>query len=191
MSVHEVVGGSGLVGRIPCMKALILDRDGLLIENVPYLDDVRLIQPIASVREALELARAAGLRLAVVTNQSGIGRGIIRESDVERVNRCVDAELGPFDVWEVCPHAPDDGCVCRKPAPGLVLAAAGRLDLDPVACTVIGDRLTDVAAANSAGTLGVLVPSEDTPMVERRASRLVFSSLLDAVISLTRQRVEC
>lgn len=190
MQPREPESQVDLAARRGCVKALLVDRDGLLIENVPYLDDPHLIRPVVGVRAALIAARTAGLLLGVVTNQSGIGRGVVREDDVARVNRSVDLELGPFDVWEVCPHAPGDGCVCRKPAPGLVLAAARRLGLDPAACAVVGDRSTDVEAANRAGALGVLVSSTDTTVEERHAVDVIFGTLGDAVDYLIKLGVD-
>lgn len=163
------------------VRALLLDRDGVLIENVPYLADPNLVRPIAGVRTALVAARAAGLRLGVVTNQSGIGRGIVAAEDVDRVNQLVDRELGSFDVWQVCPHTPEDCCGCRKPAPGLVHRAAGVLGLPAAACAVIGDRLTDLQAAQSAGAFAVLVPSPDTTAQERQAAAVAVATLGEAV----------
>ncbi len=183
-------GSSGVVseqgrswpGRI---HVLLLDRDGLLIENVPYLSDPHLVRPIAGVGEALDSARAAGLRLGVVTNQSGIGRGLVDEGAVERVNQVVERALGPFDVWMVCPHAPEHRCGCRKPAPGLLRRAAGELGVEPSGCAMVGDRATDLQAAARAGCLGILVPSADTTAQERRDAAVVVGKLGDAVEFVT------
>jgi HAD superfamily hydrolase (TIGR01662 family) len=80
--------------------------------------------------------------------------------------------LGPFDVVELCPHAPDAGCECRKPRPGMVLAACARLDVDPARCVVVGDIESDVLAAGAAGAAGWLVPNLATRTDEvSRATR--------------------
>ncbi|MFD8595286.1 D-glycero-alpha-D-manno-heptose-1,7-bisphosphate 7-phosphatase [Kitasatospora sp. NPDC059646] len=139
--------------------AVLLDRDGTLIEGIAYNGDPGRVYPRRGVREALEELRALGLPLGVVTNQSGVGRGILTRDQVEVVNRRVEEMLGPFDVWAVCPHTPADRCECRKPAPGLVLAAIRALRADPRHATVIGDTGADLAAAAAAGAHGILVPS--------------------------------
>ncbi len=108
-------------------------------------------------KEALSRLRVAGLRLAVVSNQSGVGRGLITVSHVERVNRRVSDLLGPFDGWYYCPHGPDDACECRKPRPGLLLQAARELGLEPGETVVIGDKASDMEAARNAGMTGLKV----------------------------------
>jgi histidinol-phosphate phosphatase family protein len=117
----------------------------------------------------------------MVSNQSGIARGLLAHDDVLAVNRRVEALLGPLDVVEYCPHGPDDGCGCRKPAPGLVLAAAARLGLDPHRCAVVGDIGADVEAARAAGARGVLVPNGRTRAEEVAAAPERAASLTDAV----------
>jgi ADP-heptose:LPS heptosyltransferase len=101
-----------------------------------------------------------------VTNQSGVGRGLLSATDVAAVNNRVEQLLGPFDGWYVCPHGPQDGCACRKPAPGLVLSAAAGLGVSPRRCVVVGDIGSDVDAARAAGAVGVLVPNQATRPVE-------------------------
>src|SRR4051794_24553944 len=121
------------------LDAVLFDRDGTLIEDVPYNGDPALVRPMPGARAALDRLRAAGLRLGVVTNQSGLARGRFTADDLRRVNSRVEELLGPFDTWQVCPHADDAGCRCRKPAPGLVRAAATALGTTATRCVVIGD----------------------------------------------------
>jgi histidinol-phosphate phosphatase family protein len=142
--------------------AVLLDRDGTLVVDVPYNGDPDRVRPMPGARGALDRLRAAGVRLAVVSNQSGIARGIVTEADVAAVNRRVEELLGPLGPWCVCPHGPDDGCSCRKPAPGLVLEAAARLGVAPERCAVVGDIGADVEAARAVGARGVLVPTPRT-----------------------------
>ncbi|MBO0870306.1 MAG: HAD family hydrolase, partial [Micromonosporaceae bacterium] len=142
--------------------AVLLDRDGTLVHDFPYNGDPERVVPAPGARQALERLRAAGLRLGVVTNQSGVGRGWLSAADVAAVNQRVEQVLGPFDGWYVCPHAPGEGCPCRKPAPGLVLAAAAGLGVSPRRCVVVGDIGSDVDAARAAGAAGVLVPNRAT-----------------------------
>jgi histidinol-phosphate phosphatase family protein len=108
--------------------------------------------------------------LAVVSNQSGIARGLLTEREVAAVNRRVEELLGPIGPWLVCPHGPEDGCSCRKPAPGLVLEAAARLGVAPERCAVVGDIGADVEAARAAGARGVLVPTPRTLQEEVAAA---------------------
>jgi D-glycero-D-manno-heptose 1,7-bisphosphate phosphatase len=116
-----------------------------------------------------------------VTNQSGIGRGALSRDQVDRVNDRVEELLGPFDTWQLCPHAPADGCDCRKPAPGLVLAAAAALGVPAARCVVIGDIGTDLAAARAAGARAVLVPTPVTRPEEVRSAPAVATDLPSAV----------
>lgn len=162
-------------------RALLLDRDGTLIVDVPYNGDPDRVEAVAGARAAIDRLRAAGIRLAVVSNQSGIGRGVLTEDDVAAVNARVVDLLGPLGPWLVCPHAPDDGCACRKPRPGLVLEAAALLGVDPARCAVIGDIGADVAAARAAGARGVLVPNGVTRAAEVDAAPETAATLGEAV----------
>jgi histidinol-phosphate phosphatase family protein len=162
-------------------QAVLLDRDGTLVEDVPYNGDPAKVRPVAGAREALDRLRAAGVRLGVVTNQSGIGRGLVSERQVAAVNQRVAEELGPFDVWELCPHAPTDGCGCRKPAPGMIRRAARRLGVPVEACVVIGDVGSDVEAARRAGARAVLVPTPVTLPAEVANASEVAPDLRSAV----------
>jgi HAD superfamily hydrolase (TIGR01662 family) len=163
---------------------VLFDRDGTLIEDVPYNADPDLVRPVDGAREALALLRERGIRTGVVTNQSGIARGLLTDADVRRVNARVDELLGPFDVWAICPHGPDDGCHCRKPEPGLVLWAAGRVCTAPTDCAVIGDIGADMEAARRAGARGILVPTPETRPEETTAAPHVAPDLLTAVRAL-------
>jgi histidinol-phosphate phosphatase family protein len=148
--------------RAPRPDAVLLDRDGTLVVDVPYNADPARVRPMPGARRALDRLRAAGVPLAVVSNQSGIARGLLTAHEVAAVNRRVEELLGPIGPWLVCPHGPDDGCACRKPAPGLVLAAAARLGVAPERCAVVGDIGADVEAARAAGARAVLVPTPRT-----------------------------
>ncbi|MEU3661035.1 HAD family hydrolase [Streptomyces sp. NPDC032940] len=166
------------------VQAVLFDRDGTLVHDVPYNGDPERVRPVDGAREAVALLRAHGIRAGVVTNQSGVARGLIGEADVHRVNRRVDELIGPFDVWEVCPHGPDGGCPCRKPRPGLVLRAAERAGAAPGDCVVIGDIGADVEAARRAGAHGILVPNAQTRPEETAAADHVAPDVLTAVRAL-------
>jgi histidinol-phosphate phosphatase family protein len=160
---------------------VLLDRDGTLVIDVAYNGDPARVVPLAGARGALDRLRTAGVRLAVVSNQSGIGRGLLTLEQVEAVNRRIESLLGPLGPWLVCPHAPEAGCVCRKPSPGLVLRAAAALGVAPEHCTVIGDTGADVEAARAAGARAVLVPNAVTRPAEIAAAPKVAPDLCAAV----------
>ncbi|GAA5204748.1 D-glycero-alpha-D-manno-heptose-1,7-bisphosphate 7-phosphatase [Streptomyces thinghirensis] len=163
------------------VKAVLFDRDGTLVHDVPYNGDPERVRPVEGAREAVALLRAHDIRTGVVTNQSGVARGLISDADVRHVNRRIDDLVGPFDVWAICPHGPDDGCHCRKPQPGLVLWAAGRVCTAPADCVVIGDIGADTEAAERAGAHGILVPNAQTRPEETATAAHVAPDLLTAV----------
>ncbi len=163
------------------VRAVLFDRDGTLVHDVPYNGDPDLVRPIDGAVAAVARVRAAGLAVGVVSNQSGVGRRLLTRDLVDAVNARVDGLFGGFGTWQVCPHGPDDGCGCRKPAPGMVLAAAAALGVDPRDCVVIGDIGADVGAATAAGARAVLVPTPVTRPAEVRAAPVVAADLCAAV----------
>ena len=166
------------------VRAVLVDRDGTLVVDVPYNGDPASVRPLPGARRALARLRRAGLPVAVITNQSGMARGLITPDQVDSVNRRVEELLGPFAGFWVCPHGPADGCACRKPRAGLVLAAAGALGLAPEACAVIGDIGADVEAGLAAGARPVLVPTAVTRPEEVEAAPEVARDLGSAVDSI-------
>jgi D-glycero-D-manno-heptose 1,7-bisphosphate phosphatase len=161
--------------------AVLFDRDGTLIRDVPYNGDPDRVEPMPTVLEAVALLRQRGIAVGVVTNQSGIARGLVTQKQVDAVNARVDELLGPFETWAVCPHGVDDGCGCRKPAPGLVLEAAHALGVRPSDAVVIGDIGSDLAAAGAAGCGAVLVPTPMTRPSEISSAPVVAPTVLAAV----------
>ncbi|MGW4943231.1 HAD-IIIA family hydrolase [Actinoplanes sp. NPDC004185] len=161
--------------------AVLFDRDGTLIVDVPYNGDPALVEPMPGAREALDRLRTAGLRLGVVTNQSGLARGLFTAEQLAAVNARVEELLGPFDTWQVCPHDDTAGCACRKPAPGLVLAAAATLGTTPARCVVVGDIGRDMVAAGAAGATGIIVPTAVTLSLEVAAAPARAADLTGAV----------
>jgi histidinol-phosphate phosphatase family protein len=162
-------------------EAVLFDRDGTLVADRPGNIDPDRVAAMPGARAAVRRAREEGLAVGVVTNQAAVGRGTMTHAEVEAVNRRVDALLGPFDTWQVCPHAPEDGCRCRKPAPGLITAAAAALGVDPRSCAVVGDVGSDLGAAAAAGARGVLVPTPATRREEILAAPVVAPDLGEAV----------
>jgi len=173
-----------LAGQLRGAQAVLFDRDGTLVHDVPYNRDPALVAPVDGAREVLDALRARGVPTGVVSNQSGLARGLITSAELDAVNARVEELLGPFGTWQVCPHGPEDGCGCRKPAPGMVLAAAAALGVEARGCVVIGDIGADVGAALAAGARAVLVPTPVTRVEEvehARAHAMVAPDLRAAV----------
>jgi len=148
--------------------AVFLDRDGTLIEERGYLDRLALLELYPFTADAIRLLNRAGYATVVVTNQGGIGRGIIDEPFLRQVHDEIDARLAAgratIDRYYFCPHHPDavvpelrQTCDCRKPASGMIEQACRELSLDPARSVMIGDRRLDVVAGAGAGTRTVLV----------------------------------
>ncbi|MEV7933214.1 HAD family hydrolase [Curtobacterium sp. NPDC089185] len=163
------------------VRGLLFDRDDTIVIDVPYNADPHRVVPVPGAHRAVERARAAGLLVGVVTNQSAIAKGLATREQVDATNARVDELVGPFDVWCVCPHDAGDGCPCRKPRPGMVLDAAERLGVDPSELVVVGDIGADVGAAAAAGAQGILVPTARTRTEEVDAATTVAADLAEAV----------
>jgi HAD superfamily hydrolase (TIGR01662 family) len=176
--------GPGSTASAPRPPAgVLLDRDGTLVVDVAYNGDPDRVAAMPGARDALDRLRAAGIPLAVVSNQSGIARGLLTAAQVAAVNARVEELLGPFGAWAVCPHGPEDGCACRKPAPGLVHRAAAELAVAPERCVLIGDIGADLEAARAAGARGILVPTPATRAEEVAAAHELAPDL-GAVVDL-------
>ncbi len=141
--------------------AVFLDRDGTLIEDTGYLrnpDDVRLLPGAA---EALRELDEQGFLLVVVTNQSGIGRGLISTAEAEAVGLRFVARLEQQGARVhgiyVCPHVPTAECGCRKPAPGMLFQAASEHDIDLARSFIVGDKACDIEAGQRAGCSTILL----------------------------------
>jgi D,D-heptose 1,7-bisphosphate phosphatase len=144
--------------------AVFLDRDGTLIEDIGYLSDPSKVRVLPGVREALRRLKDAGYLLIVTTNQSGIGRGLYTEREYELVTETLRSELRvPLDGVYHCPHAPEQGCSCRKPAPGMLLRAARDHHIEFVHSFTVGDQERDVMAGLALGCRGVFVGTGPTP----------------------------
>lgn len=136
--------------------AIFLDRDGVIIENRPeYVrtwEDVEILP--GAIDSLVQLARTSW-RIVIVTNQSAVGRGIISLQAAGQINdrlvKLITDAGGRVDGVFMCPHAPEEGCTCRKPQPGLLLQAAESLQIDLKASVMIGDALSDLQAGAAAG----------------------------------------
>lgn len=148
-------------GGIRQAPALFLDRDGVLIVDRDYLDDPDGVELVPGVPEALVQAAAAGYALIGISNQSGLGRGRFGPTQLAAVMSRVDAELArhgaALDAVYYCPHAPADGCRCRKPGPGLLEEASANFAWPAERSWVIGDKASDIDLGRRNGLGAVLV----------------------------------
>jgi D-glycero-D-manno-heptose 1,7-bisphosphate phosphatase len=136
-------------------RAVFLDRDGTVIEDAGHLSDPDGVQLVPGAAAALRTLRAEGFLLALVSNRSGVGRGLITPEQADTVHRRLVAVLADENVTlddaRYCPHTPDDGCACRKPLPGLLIDAAHALGVDLAASVMVGNTEADVGAGRAAG----------------------------------------
>jgi len=177
--------------------AVFLDRDGTVIAQKHYMHDPDEVELLPGAAEGLRRLRALGLRLVLVTNQSGVGRGYFPSGDVERVHgrliELLQAQGVRLDAIYTCPHAPGEACGCRKPLPGLIDRASKEIGLDPAQSFVIGDKPCDVdlgLAAGAAASLLVLTGYGEKHAAELRArgDALVVADLAEAAEAIEKLR---
>jgi D-glycero-D-manno-heptose 1,7-bisphosphate phosphatase len=145
-------------------RAVFFDRDGTIIYDLGYLREPEKIKLLPGVGEALFELQQRGFCLVLVSNQSGVGRGMFSQKDVERVHGTVVALLercGVFlDGAYYCFHAPWEECGCRKPSPGLILQAARELTIDLAYSFMVGDKPSDIEAGRRAGCRTILLAAK-------------------------------
>jgi len=146
------------------VRHLILDRDGVLnveAHGCGYVTKPDQWQWIPGALEALAQLHQAGIRMSIATNQSAVGRGLMTRADLDSVHRHMLADVvqagGSIAAVYVCPHRPEQGCGCRKPAPGLIRSAVAESGIGVEETLVVGDDIRDLAAARGAGVEAVLV----------------------------------
>ena len=182
--------------KVPRRAAVFLDRDGTINVDTHYLRRIEDVELIPGVAEAIARLNAAGVPVIVVSNQSGIGRGLLTRTEYEAVRERIEELLARdgarIDATYICPHAPSpDGgaalCECRKPGTLLFRTAAAELSIDLSRSTFIGDRWRDVSPALELGARGILVPSLDTSAedMSRARSRLLVASTLAQAVERT------
>ena len=149
-------------------RAVFLDRDGTINEEVGYLSIIDQLRIFPTAFDAVRMINEAGMKVVVVTNQSGVARGFFDEDFVKAVHATINKmlrEKGAFiDRFYYCPHHPTEGigryrisCDCRKPAPGMLIRASEELDIDLPSSYVVGDMAKDIELANKVGARGILV----------------------------------
>lgn len=174
-------------------RLLILDRDGVINQDSPdFIKGPQEWLPLPGSLRALGTATHAGFRISIVSNQSGLARGLFKIEDLHRVHRRLvhEADLygGVIDAFFFCPHGPREGCDCRKPRPGLVRAAAARSGLGLQEAVMIGDRASDIEAARAAGVRAILVRTghgnEAAETLRNMTGLCVYPDLANAVNAL-------
>ena len=142
-------------------RVALIDRDGTIIVDKVYLADPQGIEFTPGAIEGLQLLRDAGFTLVLVTNQSGIARGYFDVARLEQIHARLRSMLAAeglrLEAIYICPHGPDDGCDCRKPAPGMVKMAMRDLGFGPDQAVLIGDSDADMGAAAASGVAGLRV----------------------------------
>ena len=139
-------------------KAVFLDRDGTRIEEVNFLSNVEDLRIFPFTFEAIKRLKDAGFLVIVVTNQSGIGRGIYDEAAMKAIHDELQSQLaGMIDGFYFCPHLPCDGCACRKPRLGMIESALKDFSIDLASSWMIGDKKIDVETGVNAGTRTAMV----------------------------------
>jgi D-glycero-D-manno-heptose 1,7-bisphosphate phosphatase len=158
-------------------KVVVLDRDGTIVFDRGYLGDAAGLEFLPGAAEGLRAMQSQGYRLVVITNQSGVNRGLFSLEALNRMNRrlmeMVDAAGARLDGIYFCPHRPDEGCACRKPRPQLLLDAAADLGFEPRHAVVIGDRDSDIELGTGVGATTMLVASPDVGMTQGRADYVI------------------
>lgn len=174
--------------------AVFFDRDGTINEEVGYLADLDRLVLYPEAARAIRMVNESGMKAVVVTNQSGVARGYFDEAFVTAVHRrmaeLLRADGARIDGFYYCPHHPDEGlgeyrkdCFCRKPKPGMLLAAARDMNIDLERSYMVGDMMKDVETAENAGVRGILVKTGygggGTPSTAKPV--YMASNILDAV----------
>jgi D-glycero-D-manno-heptose 1,7-bisphosphate phosphatase len=151
-------------------SAAFLDRDGTIIYDEDYLADPARVRLVPGAADALRALRRRGMLLVIVSNQSGVARGLIRADELAAVHARLEAVLRAegivLDGAYHCLHGPDDGCACRKPRPGMLLRAAEEHAIDLASSWMIGDKPSDVEAGRAAGCRAALFTGDWCKVVD-------------------------
>jgi D-glycero-D-manno-heptose 1,7-bisphosphate phosphatase len=150
-------------------RVVILDRDGTIVVDKHYLSSPAGLEFLPGAEDGLRWFYGHGYKLVVITNQSGVGRGLFSLQCLEEIHhkfsQMVSSAGARIEKIYFCPHSPDDGCACRKPRIGLLLQAASELGFNPAEAIVIGDKATDIEFGRRAGATTILIaPKTDAPI---------------------------
>ena len=175
--------------------AVFVDRDGTLVEERGYLERLVDLRIFPWTGDAVRLLNRAGFAVVVITNQSGVARGMFDEAFVHEVHREIDRRIAParVDGYFYCPHLPEarderyrSACDCRKPRPGLITRACHELDLDASRSFMVGDRWLDVQCGRAAGVRPILVRTghgahEEASIASSVQADAILNNLMEAV----------
>ena len=175
------------MSKIEKRKTAFIDRDGTLIEEVNFLSRLEDLRLFSYTTEAIRLLKESGFLIVVVTNQSGVGRGIFEESAMHAIHAQIQSDL-ELDAFYFCPHLPTDGCRCRKPNTGMIEQATQKFAIDLENSWIIGDKAIDVETGFNAEIKTALVLTgygEKAVNELERKPDVVAVNLLEAVKSIT------
>jgi len=169
-------------------RAVFLDRDGVIIEDVPYLSSTEKIKLISGAAQGIRLLNKLNFKVIIITNQSAVARGLVTEEELSEIHkeliRKLEDQGAKIDALYYCPHHPQGRikqfrkvCVCRKPSPGMILKAAKEYSIDLGSSYMIGDKLSDVQSARKAGCIPILI---DNNQAAKRNGLLIIQSLSKA-----------
>ena len=169
-------------------KTVFIDRDGTLIEEVNFLSRIEDLRFFDDTDEAVRLLKENGFLVMVVTNQSGIGRGIYTEAAMHEIHAQIQADLTEkLDAFYFCPHLPDANCACRKPNLGMIEAAQRDFEIDLENSWIIGDKAIDIETGFNADIKTALVLTgygrKDSEKLVRKPD-IVAENLLEAVVKI-------
>ena len=182
--------------KIKKIKACFLDRDGVLIEEVNYLSSPDQVNVYPAAIKALHLLKDNNYKIIVVTNQAGVAKGYFTEDSIPKIHDEIDRRLRPYELkidhYYYCPHHPEGSvseyaikCNCRKPMPGMILQAVEDYNLDLNSSFLIGDKISDLLAAENSGCSGMLVETGHGMEHKQKALNQgfsVFSNIEQAVL---------
>ena len=177
------------------VRLIVLDRDGVInLDSANFIKSLAEWQPIPGALEAIARLKNHGFLVAVCTNQSGVGRGLLSESTLHEIHEHLSHALAGFgaglDDWRYCPHLPDEGCECRKPKPGMLLELMSTLGVDPAQTCFVGDSLRDMQAAQAAGCEGVLVRTGHGSEVEAAVLSIGIRRVYDDLAAFADAQIE-
>ena len=172
------------------MKVIFLDRDGVINQEVKYLYKRKDFKFIDGIFEACKVFQLLGYKVIVVTNQSGVARGYYQEEDFHILTKWMLAQFNnrDIDILDVffCPHGPKSTCKCRKPQPGMFLAARDKYDINMEDSWTIGDKEADITAANAAGvTNTILVRSGHIIDEMNTKAKFILESIKESIQVIT------
>jgi D-glycero-D-manno-heptose 1,7-bisphosphate phosphatase len=177
-------------------RYILLDRDGVINQDSDsFIKSPEEWQPIEGSLDAIALLNRHGYKIAIITNQSGLSRGLFDEAMLEKIHakmqQMVEEKGGKIDAIYVCPHGPGDGCNCRKPKPGMLETFASEHSVDLKDIAFIGDSLRDMQAARAVGAIPILVKTgkgQKTLSNNPGLHLLFFENLYEAARHITSEK---